>query len=109
MRVLQGEHLGTLFHRDAHLWTLAREVSAREMAVAARECSRRLQVVSFCVSPTLQSYPLWSPITINSLRAQFLHPLLVCFPYISVWYIMKVVILTASVYYMDRFTAGPTI
>ncbi|KAG6693058.1 hypothetical protein I3843_10G139900 [Carya illinoinensis] len=43
IKVLQGEHLGTLFHKDAHLWTLAREVGARSMAAAARECSRRLQ------------------------------------------------------------------
>ncbi|XP_041028228.1 delta-1-pyrroline-5-carboxylate synthase-like isoform X3 [Juglans microcarpa x Juglans regia] len=43
IKVLQGEHLGTLFHKDAHLWTLAREVGARTMAAAARECSRQLQ------------------------------------------------------------------
>ncbi|KAG2685886.1 hypothetical protein I3760_10G147200 [Carya illinoinensis] len=43
IKVLQGEHLGTLFHKDAHLWTLAREVGARSMAAAARECSRQLQ------------------------------------------------------------------
>jgi len=42
--VLQGERIGTVFHKDAHLWTNIKEVSAREMAVAAREGSRRLQV-----------------------------------------------------------------
>ncbi|KAF5476139.1 hypothetical protein F2P56_007875 [Juglans regia] len=43
IKVLQGEHLGTLFHKDAQLWTSAKEAGARAMAVAARECSRRLQ------------------------------------------------------------------
>ncbi|TKY63313.1 Delta-1-pyrroline-5-carboxylate synthase [Spatholobus suberectus] len=45
IRVLQGERIGTVFHKDAHLWTNIKEVSAREMAVAAREGSRRLQVL----------------------------------------------------------------
>jgi len=36
--------VGTLFHQDAHLWALDKEVGGREMAVAARESSRRLQV-----------------------------------------------------------------
>nr|AKN79293.1 delta1-pyrroline-5-carboxylate synthase 2 [Betula platyphylla] len=45
IKVLQGEHLGTLFHKDAHLWTLVREVGACEMAVAARESSRQLQAL----------------------------------------------------------------
>ncbi|CAL0304474.1 unnamed protein product [Lupinus luteus] len=45
-RVLQGERIGTVFHKDAHLWINTQEVSAREMAVAARESSRRLQVLS---------------------------------------------------------------
>ncbi|GMI81066.1 delta 1-pyrroline-5-carboxylate synthase 2 [Hibiscus trionum] len=45
IKVLQGKPVGTLFHRDAHLWTLVKEVDAREMAVAARECSRRLQAM----------------------------------------------------------------
>ena len=44
MKVLQGERVGTLFHQDAHLWLPVKEVSGREMAVAARESSRRLQV-----------------------------------------------------------------
>lgn len=51
IKVLQGKRIGTLFHQDAHLWTSVKEVGAREMAVAARECSRRLQVgrtVSSC-------------------------------------------------------------
>ncbi|OIV98622.1 hypothetical protein TanjilG_12745 [Lupinus angustifolius] len=46
MRVLQGERIGTVFHKDAHLWINTKEVSAREMAVAARDSSRRLQVLS---------------------------------------------------------------
>lgn len=45
IRVLQGERIGTVFHQDAHKWTVLKEVTAREMAVAARECSRRLQVI----------------------------------------------------------------
>ncbi|GMJ12324.1 delta 1-pyrroline-5-carboxylate synthase 2 [Hibiscus trionum] len=45
IKVLQGKPVGTLFHKDAHLWTSVKEVSAREMAVAARECSRRLQTM----------------------------------------------------------------
>ncbi|KAK7829357.1 delta-1-pyrroline-5-carboxylate synthase [Quercus suber] len=46
LKVLQGERIGTLFHQDAHLWTLVGDqVGAREMAVAARECSRRLQAL----------------------------------------------------------------
>ncbi|KAL0555599.1 hypothetical protein IC582_009549 [Cucumis melo] len=45
IKVLQGEMKGTLFHKDAHLWTLVKEVSAREMAISARESSRRLQAL----------------------------------------------------------------
>ncbi|XVF23966.1 hypothetical protein REPUB_Repub13aG0085300 [Reevesia pubescens] len=46
IKVLQGQRIGTLFHQDAHLWELTKEVGAREMAVAARESSRRLQALS---------------------------------------------------------------
>ncbi|XP_028776170.1 delta-1-pyrroline-5-carboxylate synthase isoform X2 [Neltuma alba] len=46
LKVLQGQCIGTLFHRDAHKWVPVKEVSAREMAVAARDCSRRLQALS---------------------------------------------------------------
>ncbi|XP_020252470.1 delta-1-pyrroline-5-carboxylate synthase-like isoform X2 [Asparagus officinalis] len=46
IKVLQGERVGTLFHRDAASWALPKEAGAREMAVAARECSRRLQSMS---------------------------------------------------------------
>ncbi|KAJ6799695.1 delta-1-pyrroline-5-carboxylate synthase-like isoform X2 [Iris pallida] len=46
IKVLRGERLGTLFHKDAHRWVLPKEASAREMAVSARECSRRLQSLS---------------------------------------------------------------
>ncbi|KAM3697962.1 hypothetical protein ACB098_06G152900 [Castanea mollissima] len=46
IKVLQGECLGTLFHQDAHLWAPVKECSSREMAVAARESSRRLQAIS---------------------------------------------------------------
>uniref|UniRef100_A0A2P2MB95 Uncharacterized protein MANES_07G120700 n=1 Tax=Rhizophora mucronata TaxID=61149 RepID=A0A2P2MB95_RHIMU len=46
IKVLQGECIGTLFHKDAHLWASVKEVGSREMALAARESSRRLQAVS---------------------------------------------------------------
>ncbi|XP_062179841.1 delta-1-pyrroline-5-carboxylate synthase 1 [Phragmites australis] len=46
IKVLQGEKIGTLFHKDASLWEPSKDVTAREMAVAARECSRRLQNLS---------------------------------------------------------------
>lgn len=46
IKVVQGEGVGTLFHQDAHLWAPRKEVDAREMAVAARDCSRRLQGLS---------------------------------------------------------------
>ncbi|KAI3992273.1 hypothetical protein MKX01_029994 [Papaver californicum] len=45
IKVVQGEHIGTLFHKDAHLWGPLKEVGSRDMAVAARECSRRLQAL----------------------------------------------------------------
>nr|P32296.1 RecName: Full=Delta-1-pyrroline-5-carboxylate synthase; Short=P5CS; Includes: RecName: Full=Glutamate 5-kinase; Short=GK; AltName: Full=Gamma-glutamyl kinase; Includes: RecName: Full=Gamma-glutamyl phosphate reductase; Short=GPR; AltName: Full=Glutamate-5-semialdehyde dehydrogenase; AltName: Full=Glutamyl-gamma-semialdehyde dehydrogenase [Vigna aconitifolia] len=44
INVLQGQRIGTLFHKDAHEWAQVKEVDAREMAVAAgnvREGSRR--------------------------------------------------------------------
>ncbi|XP_043693692.1 delta-1-pyrroline-5-carboxylate synthase-like [Telopea speciosissima] len=46
IRVLKGERVGTLFHQDAHLWASLKDMGAREMAVAARESSRRLQSLS---------------------------------------------------------------
>ncbi|KAH1084522.1 hypothetical protein J1N35_024283 [Gossypium stocksii] len=46
INLLQGKPVGTLFHKDAQLWTSVNEVDAREMAVAARECSTRLQAMS---------------------------------------------------------------
>ncbi|XP_061343567.1 delta-1-pyrroline-5-carboxylate synthase-like isoform X2 [Gastrolobium bilobum] len=46
IKVLQGQCIGTLFHKDSHEWAPVKEVDAREMAVAARECSRRLQALS---------------------------------------------------------------
>ncbi|GMI65856.1 delta 1-pyrroline-5-carboxylate synthase 2 [Hibiscus trionum] len=45
IKVLQGKPVGTLFHKDAHIWSSIKEVGAREMAVAARECSRCLQTL----------------------------------------------------------------
>ncbi|XP_027336660.1 delta-1-pyrroline-5-carboxylate synthase isoform X3 [Abrus precatorius] len=45
-KVLQGQRIGTLFHKDAHKWVPVKEVDARDMAVAARDCSRRLQALS---------------------------------------------------------------
>lgn len=46
LKVLHGEKIGTLFHKNANLWESSKDVSAREMAVAARDCSRRLQNLS---------------------------------------------------------------
>ncbi|TVU19655.1 hypothetical protein EJB05_35818 [Eragrostis curvula] len=46
INVLRGEKIGTLFHKDASLWEPSKDVTAREMAVAARESSRRLQNLS---------------------------------------------------------------
>ncbi|WVZ08269.1 hypothetical protein V8G54_021615 [Vigna mungo] len=46
IRVLRGERIGTIFHKDAHLWTSIKEVSAHDMAVAARHSSRRLQLLN---------------------------------------------------------------
>ncbi|QCE11792.1 delta-1-pyrroline-5-carboxylate synthetase [Vigna unguiculata] len=46
IRVLRGERIGTIFHKDAHLWTSIKEVSAHDMAVAARNSSRRLQLLN---------------------------------------------------------------
>ncbi|KAK4277917.1 hypothetical protein QN277_015836 [Acacia crassicarpa] len=46
LKILQGQCLGTLFHKDAHKWAPEKEVPAHEMAVAARDCSRRLQALS---------------------------------------------------------------
>ncbi|KAL2317200.1 hypothetical protein Fmac_031076 [Flemingia macrophylla] len=46
INVLQGQRIGTLFHKDAQEWVQVKEVDAREMAVAARECSRKLQAIS---------------------------------------------------------------
>jgi hypothetical protein len=41
---MHGDHIGTLFHKDAHLWVDMKETGARDMAVSARDASRRLQV-----------------------------------------------------------------
>lgn len=46
IRVLKGEKIGTLFHNEANLWEHSKGATAREMAVAARDCSRRLQKLS---------------------------------------------------------------
>ncbi|XP_062095475.1 delta-1-pyrroline-5-carboxylate synthase-like [Humulus lupulus] len=45
IKVLQGKRIGTVFHQDAPLWPVVKEVCAREMALAARECSTRLQAL----------------------------------------------------------------
>ncbi|CAM6121374.1 unnamed protein product [Calypogeia fissa] len=45
-RVMQGEKIGTLFHKDAKEWVSLNSSGAREMAVAARDASRRLQSLS---------------------------------------------------------------
>ncbi|CAH9091197.1 unnamed protein product [Cuscuta epithymum] len=46
IKVLHGERIGTLFHREANKLDPAVDVGACEMAVAARECSRRLQALA---------------------------------------------------------------
>ncbi|KAL2525820.1 Delta-1-pyrroline-5-carboxylate synthase B [Abeliophyllum distichum] len=46
LKVLNGKRIGTLFHRDANKWGPLGEVGSREMALAARESSRRLQAMS---------------------------------------------------------------
>ncbi|KAM0873422.1 hypothetical protein ACQ4PT_038057 [Festuca glaucescens] len=46
VKVLQGEKIGTLFHKNASLWEPSKDASVREMAVSARDCSRRLQNLS---------------------------------------------------------------
>ncbi|CAA2955181.1 delta-1-pyrroline-5-carboxylate synthase [Olea europaea subsp. europaea] len=46
LKVLNGNNIGTLFHREANEWVPLTEVGAREMAVEARESSRRLQAMS---------------------------------------------------------------
>lgn len=46
LKVLAGERVGTLFHKEAHLWGLKKVESARQMAVAARKASRQLQRLS---------------------------------------------------------------
>ncbi|GMN65043.1 hypothetical protein TIFTF001_034113 [Ficus carica] len=50
IKVLQGKRVGTVFHQHAHLWPVVKEVCAQEMAVAARECSKRLQISSLAKS-----------------------------------------------------------
>ncbi|KAI7739737.1 hypothetical protein M8C21_000503, partial [Ambrosia artemisiifolia] len=45
VKVLQGQHIGTLFHQDAHTWVSNGELNSRDMAVSARESSRRLQAL----------------------------------------------------------------
>ncbi|KAG9155169.1 hypothetical protein Leryth_011143 [Lithospermum erythrorhizon] len=44
--VMEGHRIGTLFHRDSHMWTSLTDASARDMAVSAREAARRLQTLS---------------------------------------------------------------
>ncbi|KAF3612993.1 Delta-1-pyrroline-5-carboxylate synthase, partial [Capsicum annuum] len=46
IKALDGECVGTLFHREAIKWASTGDVDAREMAVSARECARRLQALS---------------------------------------------------------------
>ncbi|KAJ0245798.1 Delta-1-pyrroline-5-carboxylate synthase B [Hirschfeldia incana] len=45
-KVLNGLRVGTLFHQDAHLWAPLVDTTSRDMAVAARESSRKLQALS---------------------------------------------------------------
>ncbi|CAI9297626.1 unnamed protein product [Lactuca saligna] len=46
IKVLNGERVGTLFHKDAHMWIPVTEIGPHEMAISAREASRRLQALS---------------------------------------------------------------
>ncbi|KAJ8557641.1 hypothetical protein K7X08_003266 [Anisodus acutangulus] len=46
IKALDGERVGTLFHREAIKWASTGDVDTREMAVSARECARRLQALS---------------------------------------------------------------
>uniref|UniRef100_A0ACD5XAR8 Uncharacterized protein n=1 Tax=Avena sativa TaxID=4498 RepID=A0ACD5XAR8_AVESA len=46
IKVMRGEKIGTLFHNEANVWDCSKEVTSREMAVAARDCSRHLQNLS---------------------------------------------------------------
>ncbi|CAI7832716.1 unnamed protein product [Closterium sp. NIES-54] len=48
LRVLAGEMVGTLFHKDSHLWAVSKSVKSagRDMAVAARDASRKLQALT---------------------------------------------------------------
>lgn len=45
IKALDGQRVGTLFHREAIKWASIGDFDAREMAVSARECARRLQVL----------------------------------------------------------------
>ncbi|KAJ0262382.1 Delta-1-pyrroline-5-carboxylate synthase B [Hirschfeldia incana] len=45
-KVLRGLRVGTLFHQDARQWAPVTDSNARDMAVAARESSRKLQALS---------------------------------------------------------------
>lgn len=46
LRVINGERIGTLFHKDAHLWVSKKEASTHQMAIDARTASRQLQGLS---------------------------------------------------------------
>ncbi|KAM0042440.1 putative glutamate-5-semialdehyde dehydrogenase, Glutamate 5-kinase [Helianthus debilis subsp. tardiflorus] len=46
IKVLNGERVGTLFHKDAHMWIPFTEIGPHEMAVSAREASRKLQALT---------------------------------------------------------------
>ncbi|XP_021908621.1 delta-1-pyrroline-5-carboxylate synthase-like isoform X2 [Carica papaya] len=46
LKVLEGHCIGTLFHKDACTWVSVEELGGQDMAVAARESSRRLQALS---------------------------------------------------------------
>ncbi|KAM0922761.1 hypothetical protein ACQ4PT_005944 [Festuca glaucescens] len=46
IKVMRGEKIGTLFHNEANIWDCSKEVTTREMAAAAKDCSRHLQNLS---------------------------------------------------------------
>ncbi|KAI3742297.1 hypothetical protein L1987_59977 [Smallanthus sonchifolius] len=48
VKVLGGQSIGTLFHRDAHTFVPSGELNAHEMTVATRESSTLLQLLLDC-------------------------------------------------------------
>ncbi|CAH8361369.1 unnamed protein product [Eruca vesicaria subsp. sativa] len=67
-KVLRGLRVGTLFHQDARQWAPVTDSTARDMAVAARESSRKLQVlIDHVRKSSLPSYR-WPKLFCNLLQ-----------------------------------------